>query len=358
MISGTIKSKCLLIFTVTITVFTANTSFAQSNEVLAKSTYLQAEENFQSKNFKKTIKNLDNTIKYLGESNGRIEALYVKTYKALNDFIEAEKHLALYFEMADESRNDYMEMVKLSSSIKEKAESRKKEKEAIEVELQKFMSPDYFVKIEGGNFILELQQIDFSGNIGRYRKSVKSFSMGKTEVTYGLYLAYCYDVGKKRPYRSSTRPKYTYNDAIAVNYLEAKRFCQWASKKLGKNISIPTVEQWQFAAKGGNKSKGFKYSGSNNLDEVAWYYDNMVNSGYYGAVAQKKPNELGLYDMSGNLAEWTSSIHPNNGFPDSNFVIVQGCSYISGKYSSIKKCFGGKMKDDYDGKTGFRMVIN
>ena len=353
MISGTIKTKNLLIFIVTIALFTANATLAQSNEVLAKSTYLQAEENFKSKKFKKTTENLDKTIEYLGESNARIEALYVKTYKALNDFIEAEKHLELYFEMADESRNDYMEMVKLSSSIKEKAETKKREKEAIEIELQKFMSSDYFVKVEGGNFILDLEQF----KLGK-RKSVKSFSIAKTEVTYGLYVAYCNDVGEKKPYRSNTKPKYTYNDAIPVSYLEAMRFCQWASKKLGKNVTIPTVEQWQYAAKGGNRSKGFKYSGSNNLDDVAWYVENMRNSGYYGAVAKKKPNELGLYDMLGNLAEWTSSIHPNNGFPDSNFLIIQGCADRFKKYVSFKQCFSGKMKDDYDGKTGFRMVIN
>lgn len=126
MISGTIKSKSLLVFIATITLFTAHTSLAQSSEVLAKSTYLQAEENFKSKNFKKAIEYLDKTIVYLGESNARIEALYVKATKALNEFIEAEKHLALYFEMADESRNDYMEMVKLSSIIKEKAEAAKR----------------------------------------------------------------------------------------------------------------------------------------------------------------------------------------------------------------------------------------
>lgn len=67
------------------------------------------------------------------------------------------------------------------------------------------------------------------------------------------------------------------------------------------NFRLPTREEWEYAAKGGPKSQGFTYSGSNNINEVAWYSDNSDN--HVHEIAQKKPNELGLYDMSGNYAE-------------------------------------------------------
>ena len=70
----------------------------------------------------------------------------------------------------------------------------------------------------------------------------------------------------------------------------------------GMRFTFPTEAQWEFAARGGNTSKGYKYAGSNNLDDVAWYSDN--SGGITHPVAKKQPNELGLYDMSGNIYEW------------------------------------------------------
>lgn len=76
----------------------------------------------------------------------------------------------------------------------------------------------------------------------------------------------------------------------------------------GLNFAIPTEAQWEFAARGGNMSQGYMYSGSNDLDEVAWYGSNTT---YSHPVGQKKPNELGLYDMSGNVFEWCADYFGN-----------------------------------------------
>ena len=70
----------------------------------------------------------------------------------------------------------------------------------------------------------------------------------------------------------------------------------------GVKFTLPTEAQWEFAARGGNYSKGYKYSGSNTIGDVAWYESN--SGGKTHPVGQKQPNELGIYDMSGNVAEW------------------------------------------------------
>jgi len=107
---------------------------------------------------------------------------------------------------------------------------------------------------------------------------------------------------------------------IEVTWYDAAAYCNWLSEKMGltpcyrgsgKTIQcdfsangyrLPTEAEWEYAARGGAKSLGFAYAGSDNPDEVAWYAAN--SGGVMHPVGQKKPNELGLYDMSGNLYEW------------------------------------------------------
>ena len=92
-------------------------------------------------------------------------------------------------------------------------------------------------------------------------------------------------------------------DGIVIKY-EFRQFIDSIRAETGLDFRFPTLAEWQYAAKGGNKSKGYKYSGSNSIDEVAWYKDN--SNGYVHEIALKQPNELGLYDMSGNYAEIAS----------------------------------------------------
>lgn len=117
----------------------------------------------------------------------------------------------------------------------------------------------------------------------------------RSERVQGLNWQHGVD-GKLRGEEENNHP------VIFVSWDDAMTYCKWLKKKTGLNFCLPTEAQWEFAAKGGNLSKGYKYSGSDSLDDVAWYRYN--SDGKTHPVCMKTPNELGIYDMSGNIDEW------------------------------------------------------
>ena len=132
-----------------------------------------------------------------------------------------------------------------------------------------------------------------------HQVTLSSYSIGKYEVTVGQYKAYCTATGTPMP----DAPQWGWNDKhpmVNVNYNDAVAYCNWLGEEYGGDWRLPTEAQWEFAAKGGNNSKGYTLSGGNDLDELAWYANNA--GGKTQSVGLKKPNELGIYDMSGNGA--------------------------------------------------------
>ena len=156
------------------------------------------------------------------------------------------------------------------------------------------------VRVEGGTFTMGATEEQ-----GSYVKSeekpahqvtLSSYMIGKTEVTQELWEAVM-----------GSNPSYFKGSNLPVE-LVTWEACQTFIRKLnaltGKNFRLPTEAEWEFAARGGNNSRGYKYSGSNTLSNVAWYDDNSSDKTH--PVATKAPNELGIYDMSGNVWEWCS----------------------------------------------------
>jgi len=150
-------------------------------------------------------------------------------------------------------------------------------------------------------------------------KLTYSYYISKYEITVSQYREFCTATGRSFPglptkdwyneHEEVTEWKWVDNHPIVnVTWNDAVEYCKWLSKETGDNYSLPTEAEWEFAARGGNKTKNYKYSGSNNLNEVAWYDETTYERGTR-QVGQLKANELGIYDMNGNACEWCSDAY-------------------------------------------------
>jgi formylglycine-generating enzyme required for sulfatase activity len=155
------------------------------------------------------------------------------------------------------------------------------------------------VTVEGGSFRMGADDSEaWDDEKPVHSETVSTFRIGKTEVTQALWTAVM-----------GSNPSNFKGDNLPVekvSWNDCKTFISKLNSLTGENFRLPTESEWEYAARGGNKSRGYKYSGSNSIGEVAWYYGNSGSKTH--PVATKSPNELGIYDMSGNVWEWTSDI--------------------------------------------------
>lgn len=170
------------------------------------------------------------------------------------------------------------------------------------------------IKVTGGIF-------EFNG----IQQQISDFSIGKYPVTQKQWE----EVLQKGLYKSN--PSYFQHDENCpvenVSWDHVQDFITILNRQTGLQYRLPTEAEWEFAARGGNLSNGYQYAGSNNLDEVGWYGDN--SGGKTHPVSGKKPNELGLYDMSGNVWELCSNGEPAN---SSFSCMLRGGSWINNFY--------------------------
>ena len=199
------------------------------------------------------------------------------------------------------------------------------------------------VRVDGGKFKMgatpEQKKLAEKDESRAHNVTLDDYYIGKYEVTQSLWNAVMDN--NQSAFKGSNRP------VERVSWNDCQEFIRRLNELTGNNFRLPTEAEWEYAARGGKKSHGYKYSGSDNIDDVAWYAGNSGNETH--DVGQKNPNELGIYDMSGNVWEWCSDWYFNKysrrsqknpaGPEKGNKKVFRGsCWYNDAKSCRVSNC--------------------
>ena len=217
------------------------------------------------------------------------------------------------------------------------------------------------IGVQGGTFTMgATSKLGDSDEKPAHQVTLSSFSIGETEVTQELWQA----VMGSNPssFKGSRRP------VEQVSWEDCQDFIRRLNNLTGRQFRLPTEAEWEYAARGGNKSKGYKYAGGSNIGDVAWYYGNSSNQTH--DVGTKRANELGLYDMAGNVQEWcqdwfgffySSSSQTNPTGPASGFNrIIRGGNWVDGAEDcrvSYRRLNSNCTPTYRDGNLGLRLAF-
>ena len=209
------------------------------------------------------------------------------------------------------------------------------------------------VKVEAGSFNMgatpEMQDPDTDEKPVHRVTLTNNYYIGKYEVTQALWKIVM-----------GSNPSNSKGDNLPVEQVswnDCQDFISKLNAMTGKRFRLPSEAEWEYAARGGNKSRGYQYSGSNTIGDVAWYDGN--NSSMTHAVGTKQPNELGLYDMTGNVWEWCQDWYDSySSSPQTNPIGAVSGSYRvfrgGGINSSARFCHSSIR---FDNSPAFRSFI-
>ena len=208
--------------------------------------------------------------------------------------------------------------------------------EPLRTHLKKLMAD--MVLVEGGTYMMGNPDRDRNDEYAKdvpHEVTLSSFYICKYEVTEALWTA----VMGSNPSRDKLGDNYPVEQ---VNWYDCQDFVEKLSELTGRHFRLPTEAEWEYAARGGKRSRGYRYSGSYALDEIGWH---VGNAHYYKReVGTKKPNELGLYDMTGNVSEWCQDKLDIEYYHHSPSINPQGPDRSTYKDN---RCFrGGSVCDD------------
>ncbi|NLO69522.1 MAG: formylglycine-generating enzyme family protein, partial [Porphyromonadaceae bacterium] len=199
----------------------------------------------------------------------------------------------------------------------------------------------------------------FSSEKPTHSVTLSDYYIGKYEVTQAQWEA----VMGNNPSYFTGDPDYPVE---GVSWNDVQEYITKLNQLTGKSYRLPTEAEWEYAARGGAESKGYKYSGSDTLSNVAWYYDNDNSKTH--PVGTKNPNELGIYDMSGNVWEWCNDWYASDYYNNSPQTNPQGPSLGSNRVNRGGSWLSGALycrvsyrsyerADFRSGILGFRLVL-
>lgn len=212
------------------------------------------------------------------------------------------------------------------------------------------------VEVQGGTFLMGLNTKNFPDEKPQHEITLSRFYMSQYEILYDDYAAFCKTAGYSQPTGTDGFP------ATNMTWENAVMFCNWLSARdgfdkayeidrndekgifnvkcnfLSNGYRLPTEAEWEYAAKGGHRSKDYNFSGSNSPYNIAWFSETY--KGLEHKPGELLPNELGIYDMSGNVAEWCWDYYSDDYYSKSEKIDPKGPTAI---YDRVFR--GGSRRD-------------